>query len=56
MTTSDLYEYELLRSRTTATTSHQDARTRAVTDHERRRTRRHRMAGRLRSVADRLDA
>jgi hypothetical protein len=55
MTTSDLYEYELHRTHTSPAPD-RDARNRAALDTERRSTRRHRVADRLRSVADRLDA
>lgn len=58
MTASDLYDYELRRAHTdpTGATVDRDARHRAQLAAGRRRARRHRLAERVRSVADRLEA
>lgn len=51
---TELLDYELRRTRTASTT--RDAANRAAVRGARRTARRHRLADRVRSVADRLDA
>lgn len=52
---TELLDYELRRTRT-ATATDRDAANRAAARGARRTARRHRLADRVRSVADRLDA
>ncbi|MFB9311515.1 hypothetical protein [Nocardioides plantarum] len=55
MNAHELLDYEMRRTHADATVDH-DARNRATLSASRRRARRHRLAARVRSVADRLEA
>jgi hypothetical protein len=55
MNANELLDYEIRRTHTDPAVDH-DARNRAAVTADRRRARRHRLADRFRSVADRLEA